>query len=784
MAGAICVLLLASLAGLALGSSSTAADPTRWEVGEHPFLIAVLRDCKADLGRFCSADVPDIYADFYASVACLDRSKGELSAACKDTCFGGSLGSPNELIFQTFTTLRLLRWKDDDRQQEVVFGYVNAPLQYESVGRTASFKTFFVIRKAFTQPAPKGLLFIHTGGPEPSIMSGVYGLSPGSLFDEAGARYVSDNFDLVSVDQRGMGLSALEPLFPEWFDTHFVKLTKKNEFWILAQAVSEMKGILAGQSAELPPDMKQWDPEWLMPKDWANLDEETAFVTTFLNLKATNTAKCSALFEKDDGQGGTYNLLQYMGTSALIHDMEWLRMALGSPPITLYGFSYGTRVAAAYSSAFPAAVERAGVTGVMCPEPDLQKYAVTAAANSAQVLGFLQGQCVSAGEVCTKNPFAPGESNEEGYFFEGDINEAIDEAFLRSRSGGQWYVERCGVPLTTHALSKIMQSFLTDKIPDPVRGVQEETWPWGFAALPTAIFAVLQYPCAFANKMKPLLSQPAWKLLSVFELIPALDMTGKWALNEVAAFITKHAADDTFTPALNMFNLFALASYGWPQLPMPIGFSNPDVKTLIANALYDERTGMNCAQQYNLNFPRSTLVVSLSGGHCVDPKKGPEASAMLTAFLLYKQNFTDDIQAGRPTAIDWEKGATKMKFALCGHFIDCATPIPEQPASWCKDFDSSLLDKSSKADCKKQQQKAYHENHGLWEQRSRAVSGKRIAGISLSSVMFLLLGILGATSLVAWRRGAWSRPAPLSDPGDSVLLSETDGFLSSDELVA
>ncbi|CAE8599996.1 unnamed protein product [Polarella glacialis] len=110
------------------------------------------------------------------------------------------------------------------------------------------------------------------------------------------------------------------------------------------------------------------------------------------------------------------------------------------------------------------------------------------------------------------------------------------------------------------------------------------------------------------------------------------------------------------------------------------------------------------------------------------------------------------------------------------------TTVTTRPPNWCIDFDHSLLDKSSKAYCKKQEMKAYY--HTLWEQISGAVSGKRIANISISSVMFLLWGILGATSLVAWRRGTWSRPAPLSDPGDGFLVSETDSFLSSDGLVA
>ncbi|CAE8681679.1 unnamed protein product [Polarella glacialis] len=105
--------------------------------------------------------------------------------------------------------------------------------------------------------------------------------------------------------------------------------------------------------------------------------------------------------------------------------------------------------------------------------------------------------------------------------------------------------------------------------------------------------------------------------------------------------------------------------------------------------------------------------------------------------------------------------------------------------NWCIHFDHALLDKFSKAYCKKLEMSLYDrtvKGISMWEQRSGAVSGKRTADISISSVMSLLLVIFGATSLVAWRRGAWSRLAPLSDPGDSFLLSETDSFLSSDDL--
>ncbi|CAE8595456.1 unnamed protein product [Polarella glacialis] len=162
----------------------------------------------------------------------------------------------------------------------------------------------------------------------------------------------------------------------------------------------------------------------------------------------------------------------------------------------------------------------------------------------------------------------------------------------------------------------------------------------------------------------------------------------------------------------------------------------------------------------------------------------PPCSETVTWVVLAKPRTASQVQIDEAQNYYPEPANHRPLQPLNGRKIGKNMFAVTSPASWCKDFDLSLLDKSSKADCKKQQQKAYYENHRLWEQRSRAVSGKRIADISISSVMFLLLGILGATSLVAWRRGAWSRPAPLSDPGDGFLLSETDGFLSSDELVA
>ncbi|CAE7940229.1 yuaR, partial [Symbiodinium necroappetens] len=255
---------------------------------------------------------------------------------------------------------------------------------------------------------------------------------------------------------------------------------------------------------------------WNSPRDYGNHKQ----VLKFLERKAEIIAACSETLDRPDGHD-TYNLLQYMGMQAQVHDIEWLRWAFGGYPITVLGFSYGTRVAAAYASQFPGAVQRVAVSGVEASNPDLLEFAKESGLNTVEILGFVQSQCAES--TCRKNPFTKGEINEPGFYFDGDINAAVKELFHR-----------------------------------------------------------------FPHKTVP----PFWQL-SIFYLIPALDMAGRWQANQVAKFIASNAADRTLMPAAYMFVLNAQGAYGWPQLPTPVGFSNPTVDAVAVNTLYDERTGMN-----------------------------------------------------------------------------------------------------------------------------------------------------------------------------------------------
>jgi len=210
-------------------------------------------------------------------------------------------------------------------------------------------------------------------------------------------------------------------------------------------------------------------------------------------------------------------------------------------------------------------------------------------------------------------------------------------------------------------MTGILQRYLTvSDAPAPVKklGYQNFTWPEGFAVLPSVIFYIVQNPCKIARQEggeKSALQIGSPGGLDLINLIPALDMTGRWSRNQAAGFITSFANDDTFSPGLNMFLLYATNAHGVPLLPMPIAFSNPQVRTMIGQALYDERTGMRHAQLYKLHFSNSTMVTSLSGGHVLSTEGGKEGWRLLELFLLNGTASQDGKITGESRPIAWNR---------------------------------------------------------------------------------------------------------------------------------
>lgn len=611
-------------------------SPDRWHRKPHPFYHVVHNSCKTELESLCH----NIYVeDFYLAMSCLEKAakakgtKRKVTEKCKNVLFSGTGLNPNPLIFKEhMRKLTDISSEGIDGISHVqrLYGYIKAPLIFTDPHSTSLMRVWFQVIPCQKQPAPKGILFIHYGGPFPSM-------NAFPLFDlpESELKYILENYDLVITDQRGMGLSALDYVAPSVED--FVP-TEPSDFDNFLSALSDYTGNLHEFPLHFPHDEVRYhngpcydltfseEEEDKEPDDLTNID----LVTKYLKRKGEMTSKCSKQFNKNDGKGGSYNILQFLGTQGVAHDIEWLRWALGSPKISILGYSYGSRVAAAYGAQFPNQVTRMAVSGVMGPIPDSLDYAREAARNTAEILGFVLSQCNAVGESCTTNPVET--LFEEGFYFDGDINDAVDEMFLRSSKDSEFYVKQCGVSLPMHALTEYLALRTTSKVFKQGQ-FQDKNWPVAMLEIPAAIFLIVQNPCAFAGD-GPWISY-IHHYIDTFNLIPALDMAGRWSARQTATFIAEFAEDVSLSPSLSMFMLYARNANGWPQLPTPISFSNPDVEVVIAQPLYDQRTGMNMAQQFQLNFPKSNMVIAPVAGHCVFFTHGVEAFSLMLNFLLH-----------------------------------------------------------------------------------------------------------------------------------------------------
>jgi pimeloyl-ACP methyl ester carboxylesterase len=175
-----------------------------------------------------------------------------------------------------------------------------------------------VLRRPAGQPNQRiGSLVINPGGP------GAAGLSTAArLFPQGKASGLSDRFDFVGFDPRGIGAS--EPA------VHCLTDAERD-----------------AQRAE--------DNE---------LDTSTAGVAkTEAELK-DYAAKCTQRTPKGNA------MLANVGTRDVVKDLDVLRSALGETKLTYLGFSYGTRIGSTYAETFPNNVRALVLDGALDPDQD------------------------------------------------------------------------------------------------------------------------------------------------------------------------------------------------------------------------------------------------------------------------------------------------------------------------------------------------------------------------------------------------------------------------------
>lgn len=195
---------------------------------------------------------------------------------------------------------------------------LTVPLDHRANDPTQTLDITFAL--SFASGESRGILFYFVGGP------GGSGLASADSYLAAFDPTLTENLDIVFVDQRGIGQS------------HGLSCpTAQAKFDIAPAPLSDRAAILA--------------------------------------TAKTYVADCTAEMGADE-------LLPVVDTDQAIRDFEMFRQKIGAPQVWLYGESYGTQVVQAYATQFPTAVRGVILDGVvdlsLTPEQFYRRYTLAA----------------------------------------------------------------------------------------------------------------------------------------------------------------------------------------------------------------------------------------------------------------------------------------------------------------------------------------------------------------------------------------------------------------------
>jgi pimeloyl-ACP methyl ester carboxylesterase len=231
-------------------------------------------------------------------------------------------------------------------------GTVTVPQDWDAPDSPETFDISLVRARSNSQQDRIGSLFLNPGGPGASgIETAVFlsfGPALGGLPDQ-----VTDRFDLVGFDPRGVGRSSPVECFSD-------------------------ADLDEGFGAE--PD----------PVEQAEFDEAVA--------ESTQDAEaCGAKY------GET---LRLFSTRQAAHDLDALREAVGDEQISYLGYSYGTLLGAVYAQLFPENIRALVLDGAVDPQQD------SIASSEEQAVGFeramdnFTGWCTQTPDECPLEPDA------------------------------------------------------------------------------------------------------------------------------------------------------------------------------------------------------------------------------------------------------------------------------------------------------------------------------------------------------------------------------------------
>jgi len=432
------------------------------------------------------------------------------------------------------------------------------------------------IRFCDVQPAPKGLLFTHCGGPGSGSLCGIF--HPAMLL----ADQLIQEYDLVAIDQRG------------------ISLLDEGSLNTLLGDNSTGIPVPFGLDGEFPPVFDEAEG-CTLPLD--EFEECGDFCEPGLNLKgrllhivrkryeAMDRCESSPEFQIELGNGETANWLDCSGTYELVRDLDILREALGAEKLSLYGISYGTQVAAAYATIFPEHTDKMILDSTVPTDQNVMSWSTSMGQGWQQFCDHLIEACRETDDCA----------------IQGDVYKTINTLSNDLASGSIAVTATDGqtVPLPPIALWERLGS-------DP------STWaPWfELVANLTSSDPVLVQDTAqlLATDMPANSTQWSviWKIILLSTPVPTLingqDLAGRFSPEYLLEEF--EAAQDLYPVWFATF-IFAteaikLATFREPH-PLPT-LGNPSTAGIVYGALYDPNTPYQDSQAMHAAFPGTSMV--------------------------------------------------------------------------------------------------------------------------------------------------------------------------------
>jgi len=220
------------------------------------------------------------------------------------------------------------------------------------------FRADVCVKFADQQPAPRGNIAAHCGGPGSLSACGI-NMGPHSL-----------GYNVIGFDQRGMGRSS--PTF----------------------AIKECTPA---------PYIEEAGSNGLFNAD----DEESirAYARLFKarNLGCWNHPSFKVPVDEDDDASKTYHFLEYSGTGQLAEDIDRVRILFGDQKLSVYGVSYGTAVMGTYTTIFPGNVNLMVLDGSVIPNYDIFQASEDDARSPNQRIDYFIASCEFGTECGVKD---------------------------------------------------------------------------------------------------------------------------------------------------------------------------------------------------------------------------------------------------------------------------------------------------------------------------------------------------------------------------------------------